>query len=348
MPPDALNPGYYKVEISNTAGAPLGIYTQTIMALSPNPQNISTYNYVEITVTDGNECGDTLVSWDTSLPNMSTGRYYSGHVQIGNQLWIIGGRSLTSVEVFDLDSETWDSTPRAPMPGTRDAFACSHYDEKIYCMGGYYTEHLGTQVVYDIASDTWDTSHPDIPGDPRNVLKSVTYQDEIYLCFGYNWLLEGRYKRLDIYDPVAQTWRSGTDANYGRTAPTWLVVGDRIYAMGNNAVSDSGADRIEYYEPASDTWTLITPTISRWRAGPGFVAIGEKIYLMGGHQNTEDSYNWVDSFDTVTETWTQEIDLPEDRGFNPATAYYECKIYLTAGRGDSYVNLRSTRAGIFE
>lgn len=55
MQPDPLNPGYYKVEISNTAGAQLGSYMQKIMALSPNPQNISTYNYVEITVAGGVE-----------------------------------------------------------------------------------------------------------------------------------------------------------------------------------------------------------------------------------------------------------------------------------------------------
>ncbi len=43
--------GIYEVEISNTEEAPVGTYNQLIMALSSNPQNISTYNYVEITVT---------------------------------------------------------------------------------------------------------------------------------------------------------------------------------------------------------------------------------------------------------------------------------------------------------
>ncbi len=42
----------YEVEISNTEGAPIGNYNQLIMALSPNPQNISTYNYVMITVSE--------------------------------------------------------------------------------------------------------------------------------------------------------------------------------------------------------------------------------------------------------------------------------------------------------
>ena len=45
-----FNDPKWEVEISNTVGAPEGIYNQLIMALSPNPQNISTYNYVEVTV----------------------------------------------------------------------------------------------------------------------------------------------------------------------------------------------------------------------------------------------------------------------------------------------------------
>ncbi|MCD6216296.1 PKD domain-containing protein [bacterium] len=45
-----FNDPYYEVEISNTQGAPEGTYNQLIMALSPNGQNISTYNYVEINV----------------------------------------------------------------------------------------------------------------------------------------------------------------------------------------------------------------------------------------------------------------------------------------------------------
>ncbi|MBU1023274.1 hypothetical protein KKB99_03205 [bacterium] len=40
----------YEVVISNTQGAPQGTYNQLIMALSPNSQHISTYNYVEVTV----------------------------------------------------------------------------------------------------------------------------------------------------------------------------------------------------------------------------------------------------------------------------------------------------------
>ncbi len=49
---ESVEPGLYEYELENITGAPVGIYNQLIMALSPNPQDISTYNYVQIEVTD--------------------------------------------------------------------------------------------------------------------------------------------------------------------------------------------------------------------------------------------------------------------------------------------------------
>ena len=51
MMPDPGNPEIHKAMISNTLGMPVGEYTQIIKAMSPNPQNINTYNYVTISVT---------------------------------------------------------------------------------------------------------------------------------------------------------------------------------------------------------------------------------------------------------------------------------------------------------
>lgn len=45
-----INPGTWESTISNTSHAPVGTYNQLIKASSPNQQNLSTYNYIEITV----------------------------------------------------------------------------------------------------------------------------------------------------------------------------------------------------------------------------------------------------------------------------------------------------------
>ncbi len=61
-----FNDPLWEVEISNTQGAAEGTYNQLIMALSPNGQNISTYNYVQI---DVSQVSGDLVACFTADPD---------------------------------------------------------------------------------------------------------------------------------------------------------------------------------------------------------------------------------------------------------------------------------------
>jgi len=354
------NPSSFEVEESNTTGLVTYEYItpDALMACVRVTDDMGAQSYDSVDVTI-NPCGDTITSYDMTLPEMATGRFYSGTIVVDDQLWIMGGEWTYSVEVFDLETETWDTTPHAPMPSMRTGFGIAHYNGKIYCMGGYYSGRLRTQDVYDIESNTWDTTHPILPGVARNVCREVVYRDEIYLCYG---LIDGVIypapcARLDIYDPNTREWRRGADAPCGRSSPIWVVVGDKIWGFGNHDMTDPnpGWNLIEYYEPSSDTWTSLDPSITftRWRGTPGYIAVGDDIYVVGGSENDVNAYAWVDVFDTVNRTWSQQMDLPEDRGWELAVAYYHCRLYVGAGGTDATPPdlppvLRSIRAAIFE
>lgn len=65
---DASDPGRYFKHISNLVNAPAGIYTLLIMATSPNPQKVATYNYIDVEVTEQVGWSDPIpVAIDTSL-----------------------------------------------------------------------------------------------------------------------------------------------------------------------------------------------------------------------------------------------------------------------------------------
>ncbi len=301
------------------------------------------YDSVEINV----GCGINLYNWDTSLPDMTTARRYSAEVVVNDELWVIGGVNIDSIEVFNMTSETWDLTPRTPLPEARFGHTAAYYDGKIYCMGGYsmfLLEYRSSQEVYDIATDTWDSTHPDIPLPARNVAGAVLYQDEIYYCYGWNHAQGGRRPDLDIYDPNTQTWRTGANAPYGRSSPVWTVVGDRIYGFGDNMYTSPGAYKMEYYEPATDTWTHLGSTYERYMSRKGFVTIDEKIFVVGGNVPY---VNWTDSFDTTTETWTQLLDMPINRAYLPGVAYYNCKLFVVGGTGNGDSDITSVIAGEF-
>ncbi len=66
-----FNDPLWEVEISNTAGASEGSYYQLIMALSPNGQNVSTYNYVEITVDDSVQWKNIRLRTDSAAKDLA-------------------------------------------------------------------------------------------------------------------------------------------------------------------------------------------------------------------------------------------------------------------------------------
>ena len=135
MLPDPLNPGYFKVDISNTQGALVGDYNQLIMALSPNGQNVSTYDFVEITVSTGAP-EDPIAIIDTlpDPPNVFT----------SNALIIFdGSRSYDPdggpITLYEWDFK-WDGNPVNFDPDIIGADAIVEFD--YMCADGVYQAAL--------------------------------------------------------------------------------------------------------------------------------------------------------------------------------------------------------------
>ena len=76
--------GLIEAVISNSIGAPIGTYSQMIMARSPNGQNINTYNYVQITVSE--DMSDIIYVDNSYLPPDSDGSMARPFTNIGDGL----------------------------------------------------------------------------------------------------------------------------------------------------------------------------------------------------------------------------------------------------------------------
>lgn len=92
-----FNDPNYEVEISNTEGASEGAYNQLIMAMSPNGQNVSTYNYVEIEVTQTSSENPTAI---ISSPCPAT------EIQVDSSLFFDG--RLSTDDTPPLIGYAWD------------------------------------------------------------------------------------------------------------------------------------------------------------------------------------------------------------------------------------------------
>lgn len=295
-------------------------------------------------------CENTISVWDTSLPDMSFSHLYCGKLVINDQLWMIGGDYSSAIEVFDLATETWDSTPRTNMPNSRKGMGAAYLDGKIYLCGGFDNVTLqNTSIFYTIANDTWNTTYvPPFLGPGRNVTSALAYDGKIYVFGGYNWDLNpGELKDVNIYDPSTNSWSLGTDCPHRKSNPIWVVVGDRLWAGSSNSSDTTGYNTFDSYDPVSDSWTEeYTITNGRERCGMEGVVVGSKIYLVGGHLDASTPLRMVDAFDTSTLDWTILLDLPEDRSTGPGLAFFDCRLYV-AGGGYNYSPYTSIRAGQF-
>ena len=146
---------------------------------------------------------------------------------------------------------------------------------------------------------------------------------------------------VDIYDPQTNTWQRGADMPTPRTNAKAAVVNGRIYVFGGYNSKDKFlqnwkmADRVEVYDPLTDTWTRKKEMpISRFYFGLGVVA--GKVYLIGGTTGLEDGQEQrmdrVDIYDPATNRWAKGRKMPTRR--DPGgVAVVNSRIYVIGGEG---------------
>ncbi len=162
--PDPLSPGYFAVDISNTSLAPVGSYNQLIMALSPNPQNISTYNYVEITVTAGQQ-EDPIAIIDT-IPDPPIISVTSSIITFdGSRSYDPDGGPITLYE-WDLE---WDADPANFEPDIVGTQAIIEHDYScavgIHIAGLRVTDDDTPAGISEIAQVTIELVDDFVPGN---------------------------------------------------------------------------------------------------------------------------------------------------------------------------------------
>src|SRR5262245_11037283 len=134
-----------------------------------------------------------------------------------------GGFTVGNCAVYDPLANAW--TPLAPMPdGGRNHAAVATDGSKLFAFGGrrggnFVANGYDSVMVYDPASDSWAWSGANgsvlarLPEARGGMGKAVFLRGEFFV-FGGETLNDpdanasGVYDRVDVYDPVANAWRS--------------------------------------------------------------------------------------------------------------------------------------------
>ena len=199
---------------------------------------------------------------------------------------------LSLVQIESFAGQDWEVITQ--LPTKRWEFSTAVVDDKVYIIGGSLFENnagpfgLSTVEVYDPQTNTWQRG-ADMP-TPRTDAKAAVVNGTIYVFGGYNskdnflqhWKMADR---VEAYDPLTDTWTRKKEMPISRFYFGLGVVAGKVYLIGGTAGLGAGQeqrmDRVDIYDPATDTWAK-GPKMPTRRDPGGVAVVSIRIYVIGG------------------------------------------------------------------
>jgi IPT/TIG domain/Galactose oxidase, central domain len=222
---------------------------------------------------------------------------------VGRKAYLIGGRDIKPVDIYDPVTRTWS---HGPAPDIQlHHVQCAAVDDKIYIVAAwtdfYPHENNSPNVyVYDTINNVWLKKTAMPPERRRGSAAAVVVGRRIYVSHG----------SIGGHEQV-----------------------------GENFVTTTGW--LDYYDVDSDTWTTGLPDAPHPRDHTGGAHITvhgqNKICISGGRDGGLPDWPEIaetDCFDLDTETWTtSEVDIPQLRGGSAYGTSCDGKLIIAGGEG---------------
>ncbi len=166
----------------------------------------------------------------------------------------------------------------------------------------------------------------------------VTVNNIIFAMGGRNYKENDHNKYSYMYDTVKDKWYVRRDTPYSHSNHAAVTIDGKIYTVGGN----SNSEKLEGYDPDSDTWVLLAPIPSpRQHINYSAAAVGKKIYVFGGIERKGDQFlgviNKNEVYDIESGLWEEKAPMPVQRQCIVAVEFRD-KIYLIGGMGEDYMD----------
>lgn len=255
-----------------------------------------------------NILAETWVPADAIAPRPQTGHHH-GAQSVGNKLYLIGGGGGAEgkLQIYDPATNTWSFG--ADMPYAPSSASSCVINGEIYVAGGSVPGRgsVSDAAKYNPDTNSWTTLSPMPHG--HNHAAGGTDGDRFWVFAGRGG---GPGETTQVYDPATDSWAS-SHLPEGTLAPIPLgrggvgnapyILGE-FYVMGGEGGTPLLHDRVDIYNPKTNTWRLGIP-LPLPRHGIYPVANGGRIYVAGGGEvafafaetNTLQILSLPDSFD---------------------------------------------------
>ena len=284
----------------------------------------------------------------------------NGFMSCKGKFYLIGGRGLHPVNIFDPSNGTWSQGAYPPVE--MHHFQAIRIEDEIWVLGAFTgrypdEEPLEHIYIYNTETDQWRKGDP-IPEDRQRGSAGVAvYRERIYLICGVTDLYDPEITSwIDRYDPKTGKWKKLADAPRNRGHFHAGISDGKIYAAGGSSPSGSGLDNsgilvteVDVYDIASGKWTSLPEeqNLPTPRAACSTVNIMDHIVVIGGESpDQEEAFRQVEAYDTERGAWEQWDSLENGRG---GTQAFMCvgAVFVTAGSSDYKGSLASTSLEMF-
>ncbi|HEY8401073.1 MAG TPA: malectin domain-containing carbohydrate-binding protein [Cytophagaceae bacterium] len=269
-------------------------------------------------------------------------RHECGFVQAGNKFYLMGGRGVKAVNIFNYETNTWETAPAPPI----QLHHCQAVEYKglIYLAGaftgGYPTETPVEHIyIYDPVTKQWHTG-PEIPAHRRRgSCGVVVYNDKLYLVSGIiNGHTSGHVAWFDEYDPSTNTWKELPDAPRPRDHFHAAVIGDKLIVASGRRSSYPNTfgltvSEVDIYNFTTGQWTTGPNPIPTPRAGASVAVIGQEVIYIGGESMSQlTAHATTEAWNSTTGQWRTLSDLNTGRHASQAICSNNT-IYIAGGSG---------------
>jgi N-acetylneuraminic acid mutarotase len=275
-------------------------------------------------------------------------RHEAAFVGLGDKIYLLGGRRIQPVDIFDPATRTW--THGVPPPVEVHHFQPVIWESKIWLVGamtGKYPRETALDhiPVFDPGADAWSRG-PALPeGRRRGGAGAVIQDGKLYVVCGIiNGHWDGHVAWLDVCDLKTGVWSRLPDAPHARDHFQATIIAGKLYAVGGRRSSAATNEVFTLLEPAVDvfdlktaTWTTLpaaTGNLPTPRAGTMNLALGPLLLVAGGETNRPTpAHDEVEALDTRTGRWTLWSHFARGRHGSGLVRIGDT-IYVAAGSGN--------------
>jgi N-acetylneuraminic acid mutarotase len=272
----------------------------------------------------------------SELPPLPSGRQSPVSGLVGDQIVATCGlkgslQAQTWVTNATTTAGTWHTG--APLPIAAGEVASGVINNVLYVLGAA----TNATMAYDLSTGIWrsDLAPRPILGDHHG---AEVINGKLYLFGGLNGG-GAAAGRVQIYNPVTNSWSLGASAPYAAGSVATALIGGKVY-MAGGIVGSTTVGTAAVYDPASDTWA----SIASMPAGRNHAAAstdGQKLYIFGGRIGgnvPSVGFNDVQIYDPASNTWQWSGQtgstippLPQPRGGMGKAAFYGNEFYVMGG-----------------